>query len=73
MSSQVTITLINGRVIHGVNYRMSATAPSGTGGLKPSVPDALTGGVYHIEDENGWVDIPANQVASITAHPGRPT
>jgi len=69
MSSQVTITTTDGRVLIGLNYRMS---PASTG--NPSVPASpLTGGVYHLQGDTGWIDIPASQVASIVLKPGRPT
>lgn len=69
MSTQVTITLTDGRVIQGLSYRMSTAVPA-----NPSVSASPgTGGVYHVQAENGWIDIPASQVASIVLKPGRPT
>jgi hypothetical protein len=69
MSTQVTITLTDGRVIQGLSYRMSTGVP-----VNPTVPASpITHGMYHIQGDNGWVDIPASEVASVVLHPGRPT
>ena len=68
MSTQVVIKTIYGRTYVGINYRMD---PAGL--ASPSTPNDPNGGAYHIQTANGWIDIPANEVASIKIQPGAPT
>ena len=65
MSTRVLITLKNGKVIQGVNYRMdpnSAPTP-----WVPQSPVPFNGGYYHIETANGWVyNIGVDDIQSIS-------
>ena len=71
MSVQLTVTLLNGQTLWGINYRMAPyTVPN------PSVPASplpFTGGVFHMQTPLGWVDIVASQVKSISVAPGANT
>lgn len=60
MSTQVSITTKDGRNIVALNYRMDPGTPP-----RPSTPQDPSGGTYHVQGPNGWIDIPANQIQSI--------
>lgn len=68
MAAQVKVTLTTGQVIHALSYRMDPAAPAAPS--VPNSPNPFLGGVYHLETTNGWLDIPVNQVASISLRPG---
>jgi len=67
MAVQATIVTSDGRVLQGMSYRMSPSAPP-----LPSVPASpypFNGGTYHIETPLGWVDLNESQVTTITVTP----
>jgi hypothetical protein len=68
VSIQVVMTLTNGQVIQGLNYRMAPYGPFGPS--VPASPSPFAGGVYHLQTPLGWVDIVASQVKSMAITSG---
>jgi hypothetical protein len=60
MSTQVVIVTTSGQLVNGINYRMDPGVPP-----RPSTPDDPSGGMYHVQGPNGWIDVPAYQVHGI--------
>jgi hypothetical protein len=66
VSTQVTIQTTDGRILNGINYTVSpVTTPANPAALAASMQGGMAYGVYHLHAANGWVYIPASQIAAV--------
>lgn len=64
----------DGRLINGISYSVNSSAlPNDPTMLASTMPGGMTAGVYRIRTASGWVFIPANQIAGVSATGGAPT
>jgi hypothetical protein len=69
MTTRVTIQTTDGRIVNALNWRMLPSQPP-SGPSVPASPIPLDGGMYHVKTARGWIDLPANQVLSMSLHTG---
>lgn len=66
MSTQVTIQTVDGRIIHGIGYSVSAqNVPTDPVKLAAAMQGGMAYGIYHIYTASGWQYIPASQIAFV--------
>lgn len=66
MPSMITLRTVDGRIIHGINYAVVTTSlPKNPAQLAAQMQGGLAYGSYHIHTANGWMHIPASQIAAV--------